>query len=161
MRVFNIMMSRDLGGIQQAYLDYSEALKMHNHEVINISSMNAKINQLLQSNHTLPNIGQWCIFSKILLRILIVFYKPKVIICHGNRAINFAKAFKQRNSIIIGVSHNYSYKYLKKCCQSNFIKVELSSAPFIVLHSTQQLTQLLSSYPLLLSIRSMPLKPLS
>ena len=56
MRVFNIMMSRDLGGIQQAYLDYSEALKMHNHEVINISSMSAKINQLLQSNHTLPNI---------------------------------------------------------------------------------------------------------
>ena len=115
MRVFNIMMSRDLGGIQQAYLDYSEALKMHNHEVINISSMSAKINQLLQSNHTLPNIGQWCIFSKILLRILIAFYKPKVIICHGNRAINFARAFKQKNSIIIGVSHNHSYKYLKKC----------------------------------------------
>ena len=110
MRVFNIMMSRDLGGIQQAYLDYSEALKMHNHEVINISSMSAKINQLLQSNHTLPNIGQWCIFSKILLRILIAFYKPKVIICHGNRAINFARAFKQKNSIIIGVSHNHSYK---------------------------------------------------
>ncbi len=115
MRVFNIMMSRDLGGIQQAYLDYSEALKMHNHEVINISSMSAKINKLLQSNHTLPNIGPWCIFSKIILEILIAFYKPEVIICNGNRAVNFARAFGRGKSIIIGVSHNYSYKYLKKC----------------------------------------------
>ena len=27
MRIFNIMMSRDLGGIQQSFLDYSTALK--------------------------------------------------------------------------------------------------------------------------------------
>lgn len=115
MRIFNIMMSRDLGGIQQAYLDYSEALGMHDHEVINISSMNAKINKLLQSNYTLPNMGQWCILSKMILRILIAFYKPEVIICHGNRAINFARALGPKKSIVVGVSHNYSYKYLKKC----------------------------------------------
>ena len=115
MRVFNIMMSRDLGGIQQAYLDYSAALKMHNHEVINISSMGAKINKLQKSNYTLPNIGTWCIFSKIILRILILFYKPQLIICHGNRAINFARKFAQKKPLLVGVSHNYSYKYLKKC----------------------------------------------
>jgi len=115
MRVFNIMLSRDLGGIQQTYLDYSEALKMHNHEVINISSMGAKINKLLNSNYTLPNIGPWCIFSQMILRILIAFYKPEIIICHGNRAVNFASAFRQRKSIIICISHNYSYKHLKRC----------------------------------------------
>ena len=115
MRVFNIMMSRDLGGIQQAYLDYSAAIKMHNHEVINISSIGAKINKLQKSNYTLPNIAPWCFFSKIILRILIIFYKPDLIICHGNRAVNFARTFGQKKSLVIGVSHNYSYKHLKKC----------------------------------------------
>lgn len=112
------MMSRDLGGIQQAYIDYSQALKMHNHEVINISSMRAKINTLLKSTYTLPNIAPWCIFSKIILRVLIAFHKPDIIICHGNRAVNFARALRQRKSIrslLVGVSHNYSYKHLKKC----------------------------------------------
>lgn len=115
MRVFNIMMSRDLGGIQQAYLDYLAAIKMHNHEVINISSIGAKINKLQKSNYTLPNIAPWCFFSKIILRILIILYKPDLIICHGNRAVNFARTFGQKKTLLIGVSHNYSYKHLKKC----------------------------------------------
>lgn len=109
------MMSRDLGGIQQVYIDYSDALKMQNHEVFNISSERAQINQKLTNSFKLPNFGSWCILSKILLRRLVKIYRPQVIICHGNRAINFAQAFKAKDVIIIGVSHNYSYKHLTKC----------------------------------------------
>jgi glycosyltransferase involved in cell wall biosynthesis len=110
------MMSRDLGGIQQAYIDYSEALLMQNHEVINISSIKAKINNDLQPNHTLHNFGSWCFLSKIFLNILIRKYKPNVVICHGNRAINFVYRAAKKNGIkIVGISHNYSYKALEKC----------------------------------------------
>ncbi len=115
MRIFNVMMSRDLGGIQQAFLDYSKALTLQNHQVINITSFNARINYFILNSYRLLNLGSWCIISKLIFRILILFYKPDIIICHGNRAINFAIFFKNRKIPIIGVAHNYSVKHLKKC----------------------------------------------
>lgn len=110
------MMSRELGGIQQAYIDYSEALLAQNHQVINIASTKAQINSKLSPTHNLPNLAPWCFLSKIYLSILIKKYKPDIIICHGNRAINFAcGSIRPNNTKIIGVSHNYSFKKLKKC----------------------------------------------
>jgi glycosyltransferase involved in cell wall biosynthesis len=109
------MMSRDLGGIQQAYIDYNEALTMQKHEVINITSVSAQINKQLLNNYSLPNIAPWCFLSKLYLWILAIIHKPDLIICHGNRAVSFASAYKQKNLCIIGVSHNYSYKHLYKC----------------------------------------------
>lgn len=115
MRIFNIMMSRDLGGIQQAYVDYHDALTMQGHEVINITSIFSRINRQSPARHYLPNLAPWCFFSKLYLWLLVVIHKPDIIICHGNRAISFASAHKQKPIPLIGVSHNYSYKYLRKC----------------------------------------------
>ena len=95
MLIFNIMVSRDLGGIQQAYLDYNEALENAGHIVINISSAYAQINDQLTDSIKLPTLTSWCIISKIYLRILIAIYRPDVIIGHGGRAINFAAALNQ------------------------------------------------------------------
>ncbi len=115
MRIFNIMLSRSLGGIQQCYLDYSAALTMQNNEVVNISSYEAEINKKLDSHYKLPNYLSWCLISKIKLRYLIWKHKPDIIISHGNRAINFARFLRNKDIKLVGVSHNYSYKYLKKC----------------------------------------------
>ncbi len=115
MRVFNIMVSRDLGGIQQAYIDYSQALNMQGHEVINISSKKAEINKQLDGLIKLPNFTSWCLVSKVYLWILALIYKPDIIIAHGGRAINFAKAAKPKSVKLIGVAHNYTYKRLRKC----------------------------------------------
>lgn len=115
MKIFNIMMSRGLGGIQQAFLDYHEALTLQNHEVINITSIGAQINNKITTYYSLPNIAPWCYISKIYLKMLVEIHKPDVIICHGNRAIIFINAFKSTNIPVVGVSHNYSYKHLKKC----------------------------------------------
>lgn len=115
MLIFNIMVSRELGGIQQAYLDYNEALENEGHRVINISSVYAQINDQLNDSIKLPTLTSWCIISKIYLRILMAIYRPDVIIAHGGRAINFAAALKPRSIKLIGVAHNYSYKRLKKC----------------------------------------------
>lgn len=115
MRIFNIMVSRDLGGIQQAYVDYSKALHMQSHEVINISSRNAAINDYLKGSIELPNFVSWCLVSKLYLWILALILKPDIILAHGGRAINFAKEAKPLAIKLIGVAHNYSYKRLKKC----------------------------------------------
>ena len=71
MPIFNIMVSRELGGIQQAYLDYNEALQETGYQVINISSAYALINDQLTDSIKLPTLTSWCIISKIYLRILI------------------------------------------------------------------------------------------
>ncbi len=128
MYVFNIMMSRDLGGIQQAYIDYHDALNISGYKVVNISSFGAQIDDKIAPSHRLPNIASWCILSKIILFFLYLAYKPKVVICHGNRAIQFTSFIKAKVPIV-GVSHNYSYKYLKKCdyviCLTNSLKAHL------------------------------------
>ena len=115
MRIFNIMMSRDLGGIQQSFLDYAIALTKEGHEVINITSSFAKINKNLPEAIKLPNLFQWCIFSKIYLRILITIYKPDILLAHGGRAISFAHSLKPSSVPLIGIAHNYKTRRLKKC----------------------------------------------
>ncbi|MEM6338793.1 MAG: glycosyltransferase family 4 protein [Pseudomonadota bacterium] len=157
MRIFNIMMSRDLGGIQQAYIDYNDALLSQNHEVINIASAKAQINDQLTPAHTLPNLAPWCFLSKIYLGILIQKYKPDIIICHGNRAINFScGSVKPKNTKIVGVSHNYSYKKLKKCdfiitlsndLRENLIKHDISQDKFLHLSNMVRIEKPYSPTP--------------
>lgn len=118
MRIFNIMLARNLGGTQQSFVDYSSALIMQGHEVINVTSLFAKINPKIKNKAPLiqlPNLFSWCFISKIYLRILISIYKPDLILAHGNRAINFAYSFKPNWVPLIGIAHNYQTKRLKKC----------------------------------------------
>ncbi len=115
MKILNIMLSRELGGIQQAFLDYNLALKLGGFQVINITSLYAKINQLINSDYKLINIGPWDILSTIYLTKIIQLTKPQIIIGHGNRAINFANLAKTKSITLIGIAHNYSLKGLKKC----------------------------------------------
>ncbi len=112
MKIFNIMLSRDLGGIQQSFLDYSEALKIEGFKVINITSLGAKINQSVPGACKLPNLGPWDFVSRLILKILIFLKKPDLIIVHGNRAIKFSLGAKVK---IVGIAHNYSVRLLKKC----------------------------------------------
>ncbi|HJD55698.1 MAG TPA: glycosyltransferase family 4 protein [Rickettsia endosymbiont of Pyrocoelia pectoralis] len=116
MKVLNIMLSRDLGGIQQAFLDYNIALEMQNIEVINVTSYNAKINSFLPSpSLKLPNLAPIDPVSVLLLKYIIYKTKPDIIIAHGNRAINFSKLAKSQNTKLVGIAHNYSLKGLRKC----------------------------------------------
>ena len=153
LRIFNIMMSRDLGGIQQSYVDYSEALLEECHKVISIASINAQINHYFKPNHELPNFTPWCILSRIHLSILIAEYKPDIIICHGNRAIRFTcdNILRPQYTRIIGVAHNYSYKQLKKCdfiitlsqdLRTNLINHNFSKNQIIPLSNMIKITKL-------------------
>jgi len=116
MKILNIMLSRKLGGIEQAFLDYNTAFKLQDIEVVNITSIFAKINLVLAKhngcNLKLPNFGPWDIFSSLYLKLLIKITKPDAIIAHGNRAINFALG---NNITLIGIAHNYNINWLKKC----------------------------------------------
>ncbi|AFC71282.1 glycosyltransferase family 4 protein [Rickettsia australis] len=116
MKVLNIMLSRDLGGIQQAFLNYNAALEMQKIEIINITSYKAKINSFLRkTSFKLPNLVPIDPLSVLILKYIIYKIKPDIIIAHGNRAINFSKFIKSQNIKLIGIAHNYSLKGLRKC----------------------------------------------
>ncbi|MEY4463140.1 MAG: hypothetical protein RLZZ81_111 [Pseudomonadota bacterium] len=116
MKVLNIMLSRDLGGIQQAFLDYNAALEIQKIEVINVTSYKAKINSFLcKTSFKLPNLVPFDLLSIAILKYIIYKTKPDIIIAHGNRAINFSKFAKSQNIKLIGIAHNYSLKGLRKC----------------------------------------------
>lgn len=114
MKIFNIAMNRALGGLEQAFLDYDRVLQEQGHEVINITSSFAKLNDHVDSIK-LPNLFPWCIISKLYLKLLIMIHKPDVIIVHGGRAINFAYAFRAEDVPIVGITHSYGTKYILKC----------------------------------------------
>jgi glycosyltransferase involved in cell wall biosynthesis len=114
MRVFNIMLCRGLGGTEQAYRDYSEALGQAGVDVINVSSSRAAINTVQTDSLKLINLVPWCLISKLQLHFLIRRYKPDLLIAHGGRAIKFAAASKPKRVKLVGVTHLYKERYLKK-----------------------------------------------
>ncbi|MGL4825033.1 MAG: glycosyltransferase family 4 protein [Alphaproteobacteria bacterium] len=114
MRVFNIMLCRGLGGTEQAYLDYSDALTQEGVEVINISSSRASINKFQKNSLKLVNLVPWCLISKLHLYILMKRYQPDFVIAHGGRAIKFSASAKLKGVKLVGVTHLYKEGYLKK-----------------------------------------------
>ena len=121
-------MNRKLGGAEQAFLDYARALTSEDHQVINITSSFARINEKLRPDHRheslgrltthpikLPNLFPWCIISKIYLKLLILIHKPDLIIAHGGRAVNFSCSLGNHLVHVVGVTHSYSIKHILKC----------------------------------------------
>jgi glycosyltransferase involved in cell wall biosynthesis len=116
MKIINIMLAKDLGGIQQAFVKYSQMLQQIGARVENIITKNAQIASQLTSYQTLNNWGQWDLFSIYSLRKILRTFKPDAIICHGSRAMIFAHFARQdKNCKLIGAAHNHNYKWLYKC----------------------------------------------
>ena len=49
MKTVNVMISRNLGGIEQAFSDYCNALKMYNHQVFAVIDNGCKIQAQLEA----------------------------------------------------------------------------------------------------------------
>ncbi len=112
-KVLNVMLSRDYGGIQQSFLDYDAAMQLEGVHVVNVVSLGAKIiKNLTHASYQLLNLGPFDILSTLQMRYILSKEKPDMIIAHGNRAIKFCHGTKHK---LIGIAHNYSIKYLKKC----------------------------------------------
>jgi glycosyltransferase involved in cell wall biosynthesis len=109
MKIANIMFGRGLGGIEQAFLDYNEALLLAGHEVLAVSHPLAAINPEISGNlthETISNRGSWDILSAARLRKLYRQWQPDFLISHGNRAISL-NLLANHQSIHLGVTHNY------------------------------------------------------
>lgn len=108
------MFGRALGGIEQALVDYCEALRFSGHDVHAVIHPKAEIRPVLKKFgipvHVLSNLGAWDPLAALKLRGLLKRLSPDVCIAHGNRALSLlSKAGKDRR--IVGVMHNYEIHY--------------------------------------------------
>lgn len=116
MRIANIMFSRGKGGIEQAFLDYSEALWLAGHDVHALTRPEAEINTALAAlpvtRRSIKSYGPLDIYATYALRRALNNIRPDIIIAHGNRALSLSKHASRRRFPIVGVTHNYKIKRL-------------------------------------------------
>ena len=109
------MLSRDLGGMQQVFLDYNQILQNNDVEVVNVTAVCADINRAIVPDYTLPNIANWDFLSILYLKKIIRQTKPDVIIAHGGRATKFCYYAKKKSIPMVGIIHSGKLKWVDRC----------------------------------------------
>ena len=120
MRIVNVMISRVMGGIEQAFLDYTEALQLHHHEVCAVIDKHCKVLPQLQNlaPHDIVPVSflHYNLFLVPYLYFRLKKFAPDLIIVHNKKAINIFKAVARLlRSKIVAVSHNPKFRHINKC----------------------------------------------
>lgn len=135
MTVLNIMLGKKRGGLEQAGLDYAEALAHAGIPAITITSPKAWIREPLHAHSlqqkVLPNMGAWDVFASGRLRRYAQSVGASAIICHGNRACAIALRALSGHIPVIPVAHNYRGRAFTKAdaifCITDDVKRHWSS----------------------------------
>ncbi|HCR86093.1 MAG TPA: hypothetical protein DIV86_05390, partial [Alphaproteobacteria bacterium] len=125
MKIANLMFSKNLGGIEQAFIDYTKALVIEGNEVLCITQKNAKINAVVAkllseekyknsiTNKKISNFGKWDFIAKIRIYFAIKKFQAQIIIAQGNRPTQLARcAANLCKAKLVSVAHNYKIKPL-------------------------------------------------
>jgi len=114
MHIVNAMFAKGLGGIEQSFTDYTEALLLQNNDVTTFTHPEALINPQLEkidnenlSLEKIVNSGKWDYLAVKKIRKILKKVKPDAVITHGNRAVGFFKKAARGICPVIGVAHNY------------------------------------------------------
>jgi glycosyltransferase involved in cell wall biosynthesis len=112
LRIVNAMLGRGLGGLEQALLDYGDALSRLGHEVHAVIHPDAAIRPALVARgmiwHGLPHRGSWDVIAAIRLRLLLQRLHADVCIAHGNRAMSLLR--QAGANPLIAVLPNYKMR---------------------------------------------------
>lgn len=106
--IINLMLGRKRGGLEQAALDYAEALSLAGFEHHSIFAANSWAAEQAAAHHlphhTLPHRGGWDVLAAWRLH-RFAAGRARAVICHGNRALSLA--LLSRLPKVIAVAHNY------------------------------------------------------
>ena len=118
MTILNLMLGKGRGGLEQAAIDYAEALALANLKAVTIVSPEAWALTALAgstlAHETLPNFSAWDPIAAYRLRRRAKQLGARTIICHGNRALGLALRALKGHLTIIAVAHNYSIRRFAK-----------------------------------------------
>lgn len=112
MKIFNIMLAKGLGGIEQVFLDYTKALSDIGHSITSIHHPGSALKEKITGERrSLYNLNKYDLLAIYRLKRYCLKDKPDCIITHGNRATTL---FRKTNLKIphIAVCHNYQVKPL-------------------------------------------------
>lgn len=120
MKIVNVMVSKILGGLEQAFLDYNEALLSCGHEVLAVVDVKTKVLDSLPRHDKLwrlpVSFNRYNIFLVPYLYFKLKKFAPDIIITHSKKTIPILKLVAKGLGIkIIGVSHNPKFKLVNKC----------------------------------------------
>lgn len=120
MKIVNVMTSRTLGGIEQAFLDYNAALRLKGHDVLAVVSSKTKLKGALECQTGVKTLflpfSRYNYFLIPVLYFKLKQFAPDLIICHSKRAIPIFKLVARMLKIkIAAVAHNSRYKLINKC----------------------------------------------
>jgi glycosyltransferase involved in cell wall biosynthesis len=112
MRIVNAMFGTRLGGLEQVFLDYCDALALAGHEVHALIHPRAAIRPALEARRTrfdaIGNINAWDALAMLRLRNVLSRVRPHAVIAHGNRAVSLLRGAAAKP--LIGVAPNYQLK---------------------------------------------------
>jgi len=119
LHICHILFTSKIGGLEQAYIDYTRALLLRGHKITAIILPNAPYRAQLTALNveiiTLKIRGFYNVFSWLALRRITKKTNPDLVLVHNGRAIfASAKAMIGQKIPLIGVSHSYNTKYSKK-----------------------------------------------
>lgn len=111
MTVLNLMLGRKAGGLEQAALDYAEALRLAGIPALTVTMPDAWALAGLRATGvattTLRQMGGWDPLAALRLKKIARTADATVVICHGNRALTLALAALSASIPVIAVAHNY------------------------------------------------------
>lgn len=122
LKIVNSMFGAKLGGLEQVFVDYSEALGARGHEVLNFVTPGAAVlpplRELGLSTWEIFNFNQFDIVAIARLRARLKRERPNVVIAHGNRAIHLMKPAARGVAPFIAVNHSIN---IRRTIGSDFV----------------------------------------
>ncbi|MDX2095548.1 MAG: glycosyltransferase [Alphaproteobacteria bacterium] len=120
MTIINLMLGKHRGGLEQAALDYAQALAQANIPALSVIAPGAWVEAPMVAagvaHESLRTHGRFDLFAAHRLRTLARRSAATAVICHGNRALSLAlRAFNAADAPkVIAVAHNYKTKRFRK-----------------------------------------------
>lgn len=112
MTILNLMLGKGRGGLEQAAVDYAEAMKLAGIDVLTLITPGAWAETPLVAaglpHESLANANRFDPFASWRLRRIARRVNATAVICHGNRALSLALRAVKNDYPIIAVAHNPS-----------------------------------------------------
>jgi glycosyltransferase involved in cell wall biosynthesis len=111
MTIINLMLGAKRGGLEQAAIDYAEALALAQRAHVSMvppgSWVEPQLQQLGLPVLPLTQHGGWDVLAAWRLRRTLKRLGASAVICHGNRALSLALRARVAGVPVIAVAHNY------------------------------------------------------
>jgi len=163
MTILNLMLGKARGGLEQAALDYAEALAAARIPALSVITPAAWVEAPMVAagvaHESLPNIARWDPLAVWRLRRLAKRTQATAIICHGNRALTLAllafgpQSKKALTPRVIAVAHNY---HIRRFARADLC---LAITDHLALHLREHGARNITPMPNMVRIPELPPRP--